>query len=472
MILDRVGAGVDGLAGQLLALARVSTGPPRRRLDRAAPPPPRPPRPAHCSTAAPCGSFLRLCQVRRRSEHPRARSGVGTIRSAILSSIGPVGVSVGTRKPFTCPSAVSFAQTITTSAISRYIQRFAPLITQMSPSSACICSPCAVSEPESAPAARRPRAAHPTRTAAAIRPLLRAADADRAHHETVLHADEAATLASTRASRAHRPRKTAEFEGRVSSQGIPNRPRSARPSTTLRSKNSALAPELVRHRADALLSRKTRRAAMRPSPGREEGFVAVEITGQLEGHSCSVPSAAGGVASIGSLIQCAEEVGPLVCEHCRPAGPTPGCAARSAPARRPAMDAAEAELSTHPGSPSRIAGDGVLESVSGRLPFLMKVLVPKSRSPCRPIRRPRRPRRRLRGRGGRGTVEPTRSGRDPRPRRTDLRPRDGFQVLCGFRPVEDRRGRARSAAEHGGPARWPRSGTACATRICPLSSSG
>ena len=120
-----------------------------------------------------------------------------TLRSACLRSILVAvkpGVPRRTRKPLTWSSAVSRAQMTTTSAnVALPIQRLAPLSTHVSPvRCAVVRRPRAVSEPDSGSVRPKPpidlAGGHGREPLGAL--LGGAADADRAHRQPVLHADE------------------------------------------------------------------------------------------------------------------------------------------------------------------------------------------------------------------------------------------------------------------------------------------
>lgn len=109
----------------------------------------------------------------------------------------------------------------------------------------------------------------------------------------------------------------------------------------------------------------------------------------------------------------------------------------------PERDAAEAELwmGTHAGSPSRIVGTGAeLASVSGHLPFLMKVLAANEPLSLQAHPTPEQARAGFDAEEAAGIAvdAPNRNYRDPFHKPELIYAlEDGFRALCGFRPVEE-----------------------------------
>lgn len=119
----------------------------------------------------------------------------------------------------------------------------------------------------------------------------------------------------------------------------------------------------------------------------------------------------------------------------------------------PERDEAEAELwmGTHPGSPSRIADGGAeLVSVSGHLPFLMKVLAANEPLSLQAHPTPEQARAGFEAEEAAGIPvdAPNRNYRDPFHKPELIYALDdGFRALCGFRPVEQTRAELARLAE-------------------------
>ena len=217
-----------------------------------------------------------------------------------------------------------------------------------------------------------------------------------------------ARLASMRpSSRATQPRKTAEFsKGCVSAHGIPYRPRSARPLTTLIGKNSARAQWslTIGLTSDSIHGAQAHQDVLLAVG--ELGLHAVEVArdgreGAGGGHSHAASLRLGARAAQRRLVLWCKPVcdpgAPLVGRaqfRSEPPGESPECSSESPThraitpgGRRPRSRScsgvaptgapqAELWLGAHPGSPSRLVGrEGTLaDLVPGRLPFLLKVL--------------------------------------------------------------------------------------------------